>query len=137
MQHLLFGQSIPLAKVFDFQGEEIGGNQARIRMPYNSEFTNSRGDIHGGAISALFDCSLACSVRAISPLEIGVITIDMTIQYLRSCKTDVIVLAKCDQRGRNICFARAEAFDVEGNLLATASGTFKMVERQVSGKLHE
>lgn len=127
--HLLFGHPIALAQVFGLIGEEIGHDRARIRLPYRAEFGNSRGDVHGGALSVLFDSVLACAVRSHDPLRYGVITVDLVMHFLASCRGDVVATATCDRRGRSLSFARGEAFGPTGQLLATASGTFKLHER--------
>lgn len=101
-----------------------------MRLPHRPDFSNSRGDVHGGALSALFDSVLACAVRAHEPLRWGVVTIDLSVHYLASGRGDVVAEARCDRRGRSLCFARGEAYDDSGRLLATATGTFKLVERQ-------
>ena len=127
--HELFGHSIALARVFGILGEEIGNDRARVRLPYHPDFTNSRGDVHGGALSVLFDSALACAVRAHDPQGFSVITVDLVVHFLASCRSDVLATAHCDRRGRHLCFARGEAFSPEGQLLATASGTFKLQHR--------
>lgn len=126
----LFGHPIALARLFGLRGEQIGDDRARVRLPHRPDFSNSRGDVHGGALSALFDSVLACAVRAHEPLRWGVVTIDLNVHFLASCRGDVVAEARCDQRGRSLCFARGEAYDDSGRLLATATGTFKLVERQ-------
>ncbi|UUZ75078.1 PaaI family thioesterase [Polaromonas sp. P1(28)-13] len=130
----LFGVDIPLARLFGLQGEQIGDDRARIRLPYRPEFTNSRGDVHGDAMSVLFDSALACAVRAHDPLHYGVVTIDLVIHFLMPSDGDIIASAHCERRGRSLCFARGDALDAHGRLLAIATGTFKLVERQLAGR---
>lgn len=129
----LFGHAIALARLFGMRGEQIGDDRARVRLPHRADFSNSRGDVHGGAISALFDSVLACAVRAHEPQRWGVLTVDLCVHFLASGRGDVVAEARCDLRGRSLCFARGEAYDDHGRLLATATGTFKLVERQPAG----
>lgn len=126
---LLFGLPMPMARSFALRGEAVGGDLARVRMPYDPERTNSRGDVHGGAIAVLFDCTLASAVRAHAPTACGVVTVDITVHYTAPCAGDVIATAVCERRGRALCFARGEARSTEGELLAIATGTFKLVAR--------
>lgn len=126
---LLFGHDIPLAKLYGLVGERLGDDSAEVRMPYRRELTNSRGDVHGGAITMLFDSTLACAVRAHDPQRFGVLTIDLTTHFLAGCAGDVVAHARCERRGARLCFARGEARDALGRLLAIATGTFRLVER--------
>lgn len=128
----LFGLRIPLATTFGLQGEAIGDDQSRVRLPFNPAYANSRGDVHGGALSVLFDCGLAAAVRSHAPVQFGVATIDLSIHFVAAARGDVVCTARCERRGRSISFARAEAHDAEGTLVALATGSFKLMEREVA-----
>lgn len=125
----LFQLPMPMAGAYALQGLEIGGMQAKVLMPYTPAFTNSRGEVHGGSLSVLFDCALASACRAHDPSAYGVVTLDLTVHFLAPGKGDVIATAVCERRGRAMCFARGEIHDTQGQLLALATGTFKLVER--------
>ena len=125
----LFGLQIPLAATFGLQGEAVGDDQARVRLPFKAAYANSRGDVHGGALSVLFDCGLAAAVRSHAPTQFGVATIDLSIHFVAAARGDVVCTARCERRGRSISFARGEAHDAEGTLVALATGSFKLIER--------
>lgn len=127
--HLIFGLPMPMAQAFGLKGEAIGNDRARIRMPYQQQFTNSRGDMHGGAIATLLDVGLSAAARAHDPTRFGVVTVDLTIHYIAPCAGDVICTAVCEKRGRSLSFVRGEIYNDAGDLLGMASGTFKLVER--------
>lgn len=131
----LFELPMPLAKAFGLQGLSIGNDEARVRMPYTPAYTNSRGEVHGGALSTLLDCTLASACRAHDPGRYGVLTIDLTVHFVATARTAVIATAVCERRGRSISFARGQVHDEDGNLLAMATGTFKVVERQPQPEL--
>lgn len=125
----LFGLPIPLAQVFGLRGEAIGEDRARVRMPFNALHTNSRGDVHGGAMAVLLDCTLASAARAHDPLRFGVVTVDMTLHFVAPSSDDVVATAFCERRGRSLCFVRGEVHGANGTLLVLATGTFKLAER--------
>ncbi|MPM39148.1 hypothetical protein SDC9_85781 [bioreactor metagenome] len=127
--HLIFGLPMPMAQAFGLKGEAIGNDRARIRMPYQQQFTNSRGDMHGGAIATLLDVGLSAAARAHDPTRYGVVTVDLTIHYIAPGSGDVICTAVCEKRGRSLSFVRGEIYNDAGELLGMASGTFKLVER--------
>lgn len=125
----LFQLPMPMAGTLGLRGLEIGGMQARVLLPYAEAFTNSRGEVHGGALSMLLDCSLSSACRAHDPVGFGVATLDLTVHFLAPGRSDVIATATCERRGRAMCFARGEVHDEQGQLVALATGTFKLVER--------
>ena len=60
------------------------------------------------------------------------VTVDVTVHFIAPCNGDVIATAVCERRGRSLSFARGEARDAHGTLLALATGTFKLVARAAS-----
>jgi len=126
---VLFGLPMPMARAFGLRGEAIGDDRARVRMQHNADYTNSRGDVHGGAIATLLDCALSCAARAHDPSRYGVVTVDLTVHFIAPGRGDVIGHGFCERRGRALSFVRGEVRDEAGELLALATGTFKLVER--------
>ncbi|NDZ13195.1 phenylacetic acid degradation protein [Variovorax sp. WS11] len=126
---LLFGLAMPMARAMALRGEAIGHDRARIRMHYQAEQTNSRGDVHGGAIASLLDCTLAAAVRSHDPAGFGVVTIDLTLHFVSAGGGDLVANAHCDRRGRSISFARGEVHTEDGTLVAMATGTFTLLAR--------
>ena len=127
--HVIFGLPMAMAAAFKLKGEAIGGDRARVRMPYQQQYTNSRGDMHGGAIATLLDVGLSCAARAHDPARFGVVTVDLTIHYVAPAASDVICTAVCEKRGKSLSFVRGELRNDAGELLGMATGTFKLVER--------
>jgi len=125
----LFTLPMPMVQSFGLRGLSIGGDEARVLMPANPLYTNSRGDVHGGAYGVLLDCVLSCAARAHDPARYGVVTVDMSIHFVAPTKGDVVGRATCERRGKSLCFVRGEARDAAGTLLALATGTFKLMER--------
>ena len=127
-----FGLPMEMVRTVGFKGEAIGGTRARVRMPHNKAFTNSRGDMHGGMIATLFDAGLSAACRAHDPRKYGVVTIDLTIHFLSPAPGDMICHAVCERRGKSMAFARGEIRNDAGELLGMATGTFKLLERGVA-----
>ena len=125
----LFSLRMPMVQAFGLRGQRIGDDQATVLMPANPIYTNSRGDVHGGAFAVLMDCVLSCAARSHDPARFGVLTVDMSLHYVAGTRGDVIATARCERRGKSLCFVRGEARDADGNLLTLATGTFKLVER--------
>lgn len=129
---LLFALPMPMARAFGLVGTHIGADQAWVEMPPSEAHTNSRGDVHGGALAVLLDCALAGAARAHDPARFGVITIDLTLHFLATGRGCLLARATCERRGRALCFARGEVRDAQNQLVALATGTFKLVERAPS-----
>ncbi|MDH0364943.1 PaaI family thioesterase [Comamonas aquatica] len=126
---VLFGLPMPMSRVMAFKGERIGDDMAQIRMAFQEEQANSRGEVHGGSIATLLDCVLASSCRAHDPEAYGVATIDLSLHYVSAGTGDLIATARCERRGRSISFARGEVRTENGTLVALATGSFKLIAR--------
>lgn len=127
---VLFGLPMPMARTMALRGERIGNDMAQVRMGFQPDQANSRGDVHGGAIASLLDCALASAVRAHDPAAHGVATIDLTLHFVAAASGDLIATAHCERRGRSISFARGEVRAEDGTLVALATGSFKLMARQ-------
>jgi uncharacterized protein (TIGR00369 family) len=125
---LFFGIRIPLAAALGMRSEHIEPDRVRARLPYRQDLTNSAGAVHGGAMMALLDCLLAAASRSVDPLGLRAVTIDLTTHFVASTRGEVLGEARCLRRGA-LAFAQGELRDPEGRLLATATGTFKLLER--------
>ncbi|NUA29372.1 PaaI family thioesterase [Cupriavidus basilensis] len=126
---LLFALPMPMARVFGLTGVHINAKEARVSMAYHPDHTNSRGDVHGGALATLLDCALSCAARGHEPRRFGVATIDLSVHFTAPGRGELTATAWCERRGRSLCFARGEIRDAQGELLALATGTFKLLDR--------
>ena len=111
-------------------GEEFGEDFVRIRMPYRPDLTNSGGTFHRGALATLLDVALCCAARPSNTAELMVITLDLSVHFLSSSDRDVIAEARCLKRGRSVAFSQGEVRSLDGELLATATATLKLVPRR-------
>jgi len=126
---MFFGLPMAMARAMALRGERIGHNMAQVRMGFQPDQANSRGDVHGGAIATLLDCTLAAAVRSHDPAAYGVATIDLTLHFVATASGDLVATAHCERRGRSISFARGEVRAEDGALVALATGSFKLIAR--------
>jgi len=110
--------------------EEFSEDFARIRMPHRSDLTNSGGGFHGGALATLLDVALCSAARPSDDAELMVITLDLSVHFISSSDRDVIAEARCLKRGRSVAFSQGEVRSLDGELLATATATLKLVPRR-------
>ncbi|UCU99422.1 PaaI family thioesterase [Acidovorax radicis] len=127
---MFFGLPMAMARAMALRGERIGNDMAQVRMGFQADQANSRGEVHGGSIATLLDCTLAAAARAHDPAAYGVATIDLTLHYVAAGTGDLIATARCERRGRSISFVRGEVRAEDGTLVALATGSFKLMARQ-------
>lgn len=125
-----FGLTIPFLDHIGLEPVSMGGGKASARLPMKRELQNSRGEFQGGSIMAALDYTLSASVRASADDAIGAATIDMTTSFLAPALTDLTIEARVIKAGKSILFCEAEARDASGELVARATGTFKVFRRK-------
>jgi uncharacterized protein (TIGR00369 family) len=126
----IFGARVPMAGTIGAIGEAFGQDFARVRMPYRADLTNSGGTFHGGALATLLDVALCCAARPSETAELMVVTIDLSVHFIASSDRDVIAQARCLKRGKSVAFSQGEVRSLDGELLATATATLKLVPRR-------
>jgi uncharacterized protein (TIGR00369 family) len=110
------------------QVEELEGGVSRIRLPARPEIGNSRGDVHGGATSGLFDALLSQAVRSAYDEPIGgLATITLTVNYLAAGSGDLIGIGRAVRPGRTIAYAEGEVTTLEGEVVARATATYRVI----------
>ena len=106
--------------------------EARIEMPISPCLTQGEGAVAGGILATLADEAMAHAV--ISLLEHGkhTVTTEMNIRFLRATDPDrpgmLIGTAKVIKAGRSILSVEAQVLDDTGKLLATAGGSFFVID---------
>lgn len=82
--------------------------------------------LHGGVIAFVFDVSMGHLCKKV----IGAaVTVEMKVQYMKAVKTGKLICkAEFLRKGRNISFLESKMMDVDGNLIASATGTFAKVK---------
>ena len=105
---------------------------SRIRYEISPWELNQRGQVHGGAISAMFDVSMGVSIAAFSHKDVT--TAEMAISYVRPfvgeafdfC-TDVVYL------GSKLARVECKAYNIStGKLTATSHATFAYIGQIVT-----
>lgn len=124
-----FGLHIPFMEAIGLLSLTSDHQSAVTRLPWREDNTNSRGDVHGGALMSALDYTLSAAARAHIP-ESGMATIEMSTQFLNPARGDIDFTATCLQIIDEIAYCTAEARDAKQRLVATASASFKVVRKR-------
>jgi uncharacterized protein (TIGR00369 family) len=91
-------------------------------------FRNRHGKVQGGLLAAMLDSTLGCAAIAMLSPPAGVVTLSMSVSFLAAAPTGALRgSGRVRRRGRSVIFADAELRDAGGELVATASGTLRVV----------
>ena len=124
-----FGREIPLMHLMGVIPESCTSGHARTRLPWRADLTNSRGDIHGGTLMSVLDFTLSAAARG-HDYDLGMATIDMTTSFMSPGNSDLVIEARCLRLGTSIAFCEGEIRNADGQLVAKASATFKVIKNR-------
>lgn len=121
---------IPFTEHLGVKIVEANKQRAVVRLDKRAEFLNSLGAIHGGVLMTMLDLVMSWAVRGHYGVVGSVITVDMSVGFMKAGFGEVIAEARVLHGGRSTAFCESEARDESGNLLAKAIGTFKLVAKK-------
>ena len=133
---IAFGAHIPFVHHLGFTLEKFEGGQSVLHFVPRPEHLNSFDVTHGGAVMTLLDVVMATAARSVSP-EMGVVTIEMKTSFMRPARIrpgdTLVARGQLLHRTRSMAFTEGHVYDAEGQLCASATGTFKYRARREAG----
>ena len=105
-----------------------------LRFTAKPEFCHSGGRVvQGGFVAGWIDCAMAHVINHATEGAMGAATLELKVNFLESTpRTTVEVSAWIERLGRSIAFVEGALTTLDGELLATASSTIKLVRREVA-----
>ncbi|MES1924390.1 PaaI family thioesterase [Salinisphaera sp. T31B1] len=106
-----------------------GSGDCEISLVVNDNLVQAYGMVHGGIHCTLIDTVLGTAVRSAFQQDIGPLTIDLNVSFLRpSGKGRIYSSATIVKMGRQIVVGVADVFDADRRRLATGRGSFALRE---------
>jgi uncharacterized protein (TIGR00369 family) len=101
-----------------------------LRVPFRADLTNDGTFYHGGVIASAIDTAGAAAAFSNHDFNKGsrASTIAMSIQYVGACRqSDLLCHARTVRRGKELTFTEITATDPDGNVVAHAVQTYRIV----------
>lgn len=108
--------------------ERWSPEEVALRLPFAERLTNDGKEYHGGAIGALIDTAGAAAVWAGHDFDKGLraSTVSLTVNYTGRGEGDLLAIARCIKRGRDLSFSEIQVEDTRGVLVATGSLVYRI-----------
>ena len=117
--------TVPFARLLGIELDEVGSGTAKLGLNVRKELTQNHGVVHGGAIASLIDTATAFAIISLLKPGERVITVDLTISYLRPLTAGrVTAVAKVVRAGQRLFVVSAEVFGKDAKLATTALSTY-------------
>ncbi len=124
-------ESLPFAASLGPEILELGPQQARLRMPYRSDFLRPGGTIGGPMLMGLADLALyAVVLAAIGRVELAVTT-NLNINFLKKPPpADILAQARLLKLGKRLAVGEVELFsDSDPDMVAHVTATYSIPPR--------
>jgi len=89
-----FQKKIPFVGHLGMEVDSIGDGTAVLSVKVKPGYTNSFGSAHGGLIMTIMDVALCTAARSQHANSIGVITIDISMQFIGVGRDKLIAEAR-------------------------------------------
>lgn len=114
----------PISMHLQRQIEIPEDGHCRLSIPFQSQFTQNSGFLHGALLFEVADTAGFIAANSVEP-EFSVLTVDFNINFIRPVsKGSVIASARVIHKGKSVIICNASVTNETGNLVAEGRGTY-------------
>jgi uncharacterized protein (TIGR00369 family) len=120
----------PAAQLLGFQLKSVEPEAGTITIQFEGrpEFANPMGVVQGGFLAAMLDETLGPALVASLPPDQFAPTIELKVSFVQPAKLGPLIgHGRVVARRRSIAFLAGELRDLQGELIATATATARIV----------
>lgn len=120
----------PAARLLGRRVIEVDPAAGTIEVAFDAraDFLNSAGTIQGGFLAAMLDSTCGPALRAVLGPGQYALTLELKVSFIRPARAGSLIgRGRIIHRGRSIAFLEAELRNADGELVATATATARIV----------
>jgi uncharacterized protein (TIGR00369 family) len=107
---------------------------SEVMLALDATHLNTWQVAHGGITMTLADVALATAARSLAPDGVGVVTVEMKVNFMQPGRGELRAYARVLHRSTTMAYCEGEVRDSEGHFVAKALGTFKYMRRLAVGR---
>jgi uncharacterized protein (TIGR00369 family) len=126
---------IPFLRLLGLTQEESSPGESHLLLPeLRDELCNMLPAAHGGVLMTLLDVAMARAATSLADAGARtVVTVEMSTRFLRPGRGPLRAHGRVLGSGKSLCTCEAHVRDAQGELVASAMGTFKYWRAAVGG----
>ena len=117
---------IPFAEKLGVRVIRRDVGDVELELDLIDEHMNSFQMAHGGVIMSMFDIAMATSAKTLDDASSDATTVELKTNFLKAASGRITARAIAHRAGRSLIFVEAEMRNAPNDLLARATGTFKL-----------
>ena len=128
--------SPPCAKLLGWKALEAKPGSGRIRVQFEAtrDFTNPMGNVQGGFLAAMLDDTMGPALATTFEKDEFAPTLELKINFIRPARPGTLIgTGRVVHRGGTVAFLQGELHDAQGELIATATATARLVQLEPGG----
>ncbi len=134
MGEAFFDRQIPFLELIGARAEHWEKGRAVVSIDVRPELTNSWKFAHGGVLLTLLDVAMGAAARTTDAKGHGIVTVNITVNFLRSCSGLLRAEGRVLRGGRSLVFCEGDVKDASGEAVAIGIGTFRLKKRDEEAK---
>ena len=109
--------------------QERGG--ATLRFTAQPEFLNRHGTVQGGLLAAMLDSATALALYSVLEPELTAVTTNLSVAFKKPAKQGTLIAkSTLISRDAREAHTAGELQDPDGNVVATATATLRIIKRK-------
>ena len=109
--------------------EKADDGKSEVTITIKDELFNNAGTVQGGVLASLIDVATGAAISSVLPVEKKIVTTDLTIHYVSPGQGKLLTgKGHIKHIGRSLAVACADIINDDGQLVATGSASFRILE---------
>jgi len=119
-------RQVPLLDTLSIEAMEASEGKSRLRMRVADRHLRTLNMLHGGVTATLLDTALGYAVMSLAAEGFHAVTVQLNVNFTRPAMNgDVLeAVGRVLHAGTQTAVASGEVTNADGQLIATATGTF-------------
>ena len=118
-------EATPISRYLGMTLGHCENGVARVRLPFQAEFEEGHGVIHGGLIGLLADTAGNFAVGSVSPGS-TVKTVEFKLNLLAGVQGDLLAIGELVRKGRTLAACRLEVVEGSDRVVAIGLATYAL-----------
>jgi uncharacterized protein (TIGR00369 family) len=121
-----FDMYMPFAELLGLRVGYKRTGDVGLELDLREQHMNSWRVAHGGVVMSMLDIVMGMSAKSLDETSIGATTVELKTNFIKAATGCVFARGLAQRAGRSLVFAEGELRNDAQELLARATGTFKL-----------
>ena len=117
---------VPYAEQLGVRAGHKREGDVGLHLDLRQEHLNSWQVAHGGVVMSVLDIVMGLSAKSLDEASVGATTVELKTNFIKAATGRITARGRAQRAGRSLVFAEGELHNDARELVARATGTFKL-----------